>query len=287
MESGVTKPIEEAINTIEGIDELRSVTKEGLSQVDRDLRARAQPRGGGAGRARQGRRRSLSQLPEGTDPPVIDKFDVESSPILSIAVSGNRNLREVTEIARKQIKEDIETLRGVGSVILVGGLERAINIDVDTDRLAAYDLSIEQVKAALRAQNIEIPAATSTKGAKELVLRTMGRIDDVEDFKHLIVGNVQRPAAAPSATSARVEDGIVEPRNLARLDGNPAVSLLIRKQSGTNTVEVIDRVKAAARRAARGAAARHHAARSSATSRASSSARSTRCSSTSCWRPSW
>jgi HAE1 family hydrophobic/amphiphilic exporter-1 len=241
MESGVTKPIEEAINTIEGIDELRSVTKEGVSHVavifvlERNREAAAQD-------VRDKVAAIISQLPEGTDAPVVDKFDVESSPIVSIAVAGNRSLREVTEIARKQVKEDLETLRGVGSVTLIGGLERAINVTVDSDKLAAYNIPIQQVKAALRSQNLEIPSGHVDQGAKELVLRTMGRIDKVEDFAQLIVGNVHgRPLTIGDI--ATVTDSFVEPRNLARLDGNPAVSLLIRKQSGTNTVEVIDHIK--------------------------------------------
>ncbi len=241
MESGVTKPIEEAINTIEGIDELRSVTKEGISHVavifvlERNREAAAQD-------VRDKVAAIISQLPEGTDAPVVDKFDVESSPIISIAVAGNRNLREVTEIARKQVKEDLETLRGVGSVTLIGGLERAINITIDTDKLAAYTIPIGQVKAALRSQNLEIPSGHVDQGAKELVLRTMGRIDKVEDFKQLIVGNVHgRPLTIGDVGT--VTDSFVEPRNMARLDGSTAVSLLVRKQSGTNTVEVIDHIK--------------------------------------------
>ena len=241
MESGITKPVEEAINTIEGIDELRSVTKEGLSQVwvmfqlERNREAAAQD-------VRDKVAGIMSQLPEGTDMPIVDKFDVESSPILSIAVAGNRSLREVTELARKQVKEDLETLHGVGSVTLVGGLERAINVDVDAQKLAAYHIPIQQVKAALRAQNIELPSGRVDEGAKELVLRTMGRIAHVEDFAHLIIGNVRgRPLTI--ADIGTVSDSYVEPRALARLDGKPSVSLMIRKQSGTNTVEVIDRVK--------------------------------------------
>src|SRR5262249_12252783 len=151
------------------------------------------------------------------------------------------SLREVTEIARTQVKEDLETLRGVGSVTLVGGLERAIKVDVDTDKLAAYNIPIGQVKAALRSQNLEIPSGHVDQDAKELVLRTMGRLDQVDDFKQLIVGNVRgRPITIGDI--ATVTDSYVEPRNMARLDGNPAVSLMIRKQSGTNTVEVIERI---------------------------------------------
>ncbi|MFQ5666915.1 MAG: efflux RND transporter permease subunit, partial [Candidatus Binatia bacterium] len=241
MESGITKPIEEAINTIAGIEELRSVTKEGLSRVvvifvlERNREAAAQD-------VRDKVAGVLSRLPAGTNTPIVDKFDVESSPILSIAVAGKRSLREVTELARKQVKENLETLPGVGSVIMVGGLERAINVAVDTDKLAAYKIPVQQVKAALRSQNIEIPSGHVDEGPKELVLRTMGRIDRVEDFEQLIVGRGHgRPVTVGDI--ATVTDGYVEPRHMARLDGKPAVSLLLRKQSGTNTVAVIDRVK--------------------------------------------
>jgi HAE1 family hydrophobic/amphiphilic exporter-1 len=240
MESSVTKPIEEALNTIEGIDEMHSVTSEGLSTVmvffdlERNGEAAAQD-------VRDKISTVLSQLPPGTDSPVVAKFDIESTPILSIVVSGNRDLREITEIAKKQIKEDIETQRGVGSVSLIGGLERAINIVLDTDRLVAYGLSIDQVKAAIRAQNIEIPGGRVEQGKRELILRTMGRVERAEDFRALIVGTAQgRPLTLGDLGT--VEDSYVEPRNLSRLDGQPAVTLTIRKQTGTNTVEVIDTV---------------------------------------------
>ncbi|MFN8640394.1 MAG: efflux RND transporter permease subunit [Candidatus Binatia bacterium] len=241
METSVTKPLEEAINTIEGIDELTSTTSEGLSTIivffslSRDGDAGAQD-------VRDKVSTVMSQMPEGTDQPVVAKFDIESTPILSIVVSGNRDLREVTEIAKRQIKEDIETQRGVGSVSMIGGLERAINIVLDTDRLAAYGLSIDRVRNAIRAQNIEIPGGRVDQGQKELILRTMGRIERAEDFAQLIVGSAQgRPLRI--ADLGHVEDANVEPRALARLDGHPAVTLLVRKQTGTNTVEVINTVK--------------------------------------------
>ncbi len=241
MESSLTKPLEEAINTIEGIDEMTSMTGEGVSTIvvffslSRDGDAAAQD-------VRDKVASVLAELPEGTDPPVVAKFDIESTPILSIVVSGNRDLREVTEIAKKQIKEDIETQRGVGSVSLIGGRERAINIILDTERMAAYGLSIDQVRNAVRAQNIEIPGGRVDQGQRELILRTMGRVARAEDFLALIVGSsAGRPLTIGDI--GRVEDSYVEPRNLARLDGKPAVTLLVRKQTGTNTVAVIDTVK--------------------------------------------
>src|SRR5262244_1181262 len=119
----------------------------------------------------------LSQLPVGTDPPVVDKFDVDAVPVMGIAISGRRSLREVTELARKQVKEDIETLSGVGQVILIGGQERAINVFVDPDRLTAQGLSIGQVRTAIQQQNLELPGGRLDQTRRELVVRTMGRIE--------------------------------------------------------------------------------------------------------------
>src|SRR5256712_1524407 len=241
METGVTKVIEEAVNTIDGIDELRSITKEGLSSLvvqfvlekPRDIAAQdVRERVGGV----------QAQSPVGTDPPVIEKFDVDAVPVMSIAISGRRTLREVTELARKQVKEDIETLSGVGQVILLGGQERAINVFVDPDRLTAQGLSIGQMRTAIQQQNLELPGGRLDQTRRELVVRTMGRIEHVPDFNDLIVAHVgDRPLRVRDLGYA--EDGVVEPRTLARLNGENAVQLVVRKQSGTNTVAVIDRVK--------------------------------------------
>src|SRR5262245_34740407 len=242
METSVTKVIEDAVNTIEGIDELRSTTKEGLSQLvvqfvlekNRDVAAQD---------VRDKVASVLSQLPVGTDPPVVDKFDVDAVPVMGIAISGRRSLREVTELARKQGKEDIETLSGVGQVILLGGQERAINISVDPDRLAAQGLSIGEIRTAIAQQNLELPGGRLDQTRRELVVRTMGRIEHVPDFNELIVTHAgDRPLRVRDL--GRAEDGVVEPRTLTRLNGENAVQLVVRKTSGQNTVELIDRVKA-------------------------------------------
>ncbi|MCE9589081.1 MAG: efflux RND transporter permease subunit [Planctomycetes bacterium] len=242
METGVTKPIEEVVNTISGIDELRSTTKEGLSVVNitflleknRDV----------AQQEVQGKINTiLTQLPTGTDAPIVDKFDVDASPVVTIAVSGKRSLREVTEIADKQIKDQLSSLSGVGSVSLVGGRKRAINITVDTDKLEAYRLSIAQVRQALESQNLELPGGRVDQSSRELVLRTMGRIEDPAQFKNIIIANVNgQPIRIKDV--GRAEDSNEEPRGLGRLDGENAVLLVVQKQSGTNTVKVIDTVKA-------------------------------------------
>ncbi len=242
MESGVTKPIEEIVNTIEGIDELRSTTKEGISTIivqfllEKNSAVAAQE-------VRDKVATVVSRLPSGTEPPIIEKFDVDASPIMSVVVAGNRNLREVTEIAKKQIKEVIETVSGVGAVIMVGSRERAVNITVDPAKMSAYEISILQVRDALQRQNVELPGGRVDQGNRELVLRTMGRMPDVEAFADLIVGTYKgRPIRIRDIGLA--ENGTAEPRGFARLNGSNAVSLVVRKQSGTNVVSVVDAVKA-------------------------------------------
>ena len=242
METGVTKVLEEAVNTIDGIDELRSLTKEGLSTIVVQF-VLEKSRDTAAQDVRDKVATVLAQLPVGTDPPVIDKFDVDAIPVMGIALSGRRNLREVTELARRQVKEDIETLAGVGQVIMLGGQERAINISVDPDRLTAQGLSIGEVRETIQRQNLELPGGRLDQTRRELVVRTMGRVERAAEFGDLIVARGgERPLRVRDIGMA--EDGIVEPRTLSRLNGENAVQLVVRKQSGTNTVEVIDRVQA-------------------------------------------
>ncbi|MBY0586084.1 efflux RND transporter permease subunit [bacterium] len=253
METTITKPIEENVNTISGIDEIASTTKEGITTVI--IQFLLEKDGAVAAQEVEARVRTiLRQLPQGMDPPIIDRFDLDAAPIMTLAVSGRRDFREVTELARKRVKEVLETVDGVGSVTLVGGRQRAINVIIDPPRLLKFEppLTIEDVRQALLRNNQEQPGGRVEQGLSETVLRTMGRLDDPSQFESLIIAN---RGGQPIRLSdvARVEDSIEEPRSLSRLwintrdDDNPgdnAVSLIIRKKSGTNTVAVVESVRA-------------------------------------------
>ncbi len=250
METGVTKLIEEAVNTISGIDELRSTTKEGICTVvvqfvlekNRDV----------AQQEVQGKVNTiLSRLPQGSDAPIIDKFDVDATPVMTIAISSKEpaaadvaaaRQREITEVSDKQIKDTLSSLSGVGSVTLVGGSKRAIQVTVDARKLEAYHLSIDQVRQALANQNLELPGGRVDQNEREPILRTMGRIEKTSDFRKVIVANSGGQPIRVSDLGS-VDDDIEERRSLGRLDNNPAVLLIVQKQSGSNTVEVINTVK--------------------------------------------
>ena len=216
----------------------------------------------------------LADLPDGTEPPIIDKFDTGSMPVMTIAVSGRRDFREVTELARKQIKERLETVNGVGAITLVGGRIRAMNVVVDTDKLAGLQpLDRGRADGPRCGRTWRCPAAGSTRGrASWSSGRSAGSTPRAE-FNDLIVAN-RNGYPIRIRDIGRAEDSFEEPRTLARLDGDNAVSLVVQKQSGTNTVKVVDDVKARLERAQGRAAARHRRPRSSATSRGSSGSRS-------------
>jgi len=189
VETQITKRVEEAVNTIEGIDELRSVSAEGVSQVFITF-VLERPADSAASDVRDRVNRILRDLPEDVEPPVIEKLDVDAAPILSIAVSGKRSLREITEVVDKRVKQNIESMGGVGQVRFIGDRKREVQVYLDPDKLRAYNLSVDQVRQGLASQNVEIPGGRIDQGAKELTLRTLGRIERVEDFNNLIIASV-------------------------------------------------------------------------------------------------
>ena len=241
VETLISRPIEDAINTVDGIDELRSVSGQGSSfviatfKLDHDLETAAQD-------VRDRVSQVLRDLPEDATPPVVFKFDNDSTPVLSLALSADRSVRELTEFADKVVRVQLERSSGVGEVRVVGGLERAVNVWIDAERLAAYQIPITSVRQALERQNADVPGGNVDTGGEELVLRTMGRYKDPNSFNDLTIATING-APVRLRDIGRVEDGTKEQRSLARLNGAPTVMLEVRRQSGANTIEVINGVK--------------------------------------------
>jgi HAE1 family hydrophobic/amphiphilic exporter-1 len=240
IETQLTKRIEEAVNTISGIDELRATSGQGSSNVtitfalERDIEAATQD-------VRDKLATIVSQFPADTKPLVIQKVDPDAAQILSLNLLASREQTEITEIADKKIKQDLETLKDVGSVNLLGERKRQIQLLLNADRLNAYGLSVDQVRDAVIRQNVEIPGGSFVAGPAEVALRTMGRIKNVDDFNRIVLGYRDGSAITFGDIGRVVDDG-GEIRNAHRTNGRPSMALLVRKQSGTNTVAVADRV---------------------------------------------
>jgi HAE1 family hydrophobic/amphiphilic exporter-1 len=237
----VVLPLEEAVSTISGLDELNSQASEGSARItckfllEREIESAAQD-------VREKVAGALRNLPPNILPPIIQKADPDSDPVISLVVAGDRNLRETTEIADKQIKRVLETVDGVGEVSMTGSRERQIRIFADAEKLNAHNLTISQLEQAIQNENVEIPGGRIIRGESEMGVRTLGRIDAVGQFGDIIVANVNGTPIRVNDVG-RVEDSFAEPRTWNSIEGKQAVSLDVRRQSGTNTVKIIDAVK--------------------------------------------
>lgn len=241
IETEITDKVEGAVNTISGIDELRSTSVEGVSQVFITFLLEKNP-DVAAQEVRNKIELIVNDLPVTAEQPIVQKLDTDAAPVVRIAVSAPRSLREVTDVADKKIKQQIESINGVGDVQIIGGRTREIQIWVDPDKLRAFNVTVAQVADSVRAQNMELPGGRIDEGARELTVRTMGRIADPAQFNDLVVAN-RGTYSVKLSDVGYAEDGAEEPRTEAKLNGLPAVTLVVSKQSGQNTVAIADAVK--------------------------------------------
>jgi HAE1 family hydrophobic/amphiphilic exporter-1 len=242
IESTITRRVEDVVATVEGIDNIRSTSTESLSIVsvtfhlNRDIDVAAQD-------VRDAVAGVISLLPRDAKPPLIKKLDADSSPILTLVLAGSKTPRELYELADREVKDSIESCGGVGQVVINGGQKRAINVWIDADRLAAYKIPILRVRDAVARQNSEIPGGRVDEGHREVTLRTLGRFPDPQLFNDLVVARIGNTPVR-IRDIGRAEDGHKEQRTFATYDGSPAVAIEVRRQSGANTIEVINNVKA-------------------------------------------
>jgi HAE1 family hydrophobic/amphiphilic exporter-1 len=242
IETEITKKIEGAVNTISGIDELRSTSVEGRSLVtvafllEKDGDVAAQE-------VRDKVNLVIPTLPETALAPVIQKFDPDAAPVLQLVVSSPRPLHELTRLADELIKQPLESVSGVGQIQIVGGAAREIQIHLDPDRMLAHGITVTDVAAALRQQNLELPGGRMNQGEQEFTVRTMGKITDAPAFNAIPVANRGAYVVRISDIGEAV-DSQEELRSASFLNGRPALTLVVSKQSGQNTVAVAQAVKA-------------------------------------------
>jgi hydrophobe/amphiphile efflux-1 (HAE1) family protein len=241
VESDISMKVEEAVNTISGIDELRSISNEGVSQVfvtfvlEKDVDTALQE-------VRDQVATIQADLPEGIEAPVVRKIDPAATPILYVAVRSNAPIERVTEVADKVVRRRIESTSGVGQVSVLGGSKRQINVRLDPARLRALDVTALDVERAINSSNRTIPGGRLEGGPDQQVLRIRGRAERPEAIGDIVV--VERKTSSVHVRDvATVEDGVESPETAAMRDGSPAVLLSIRKQSGSNSVAVVDQVR--------------------------------------------
>ncbi len=241
VETELTDKIEESVNTISGIDELMSMSSENVSLVwvsfdlEKDADVAAQE-------VRDRVNGILGELPRDAEPPIIQKLDPDSEPVIAVALWGPASEREITEYADKKLRRRLETASGVGQVTIVGGRPRQLNVVTDTAKLSGVDLTAADLVSSLQTQNVQIPGGKVEQGLRDLTLRTYGRVQEPKGFEALPIatrnGHVIRIGDV-----ARVEDSVGDIESIARVDGKPAVVMFVRKQSGTNSISVVDAVK--------------------------------------------
>ncbi len=241
METEVTDQIEGALNTVPGIDEMRSSSSRSSSNITLTFNLEKNP-----DQAYQEIQQKLStvinRLPEDADPPIARKSDPDSTPVLMYSISSSRSTTELTDLVTTLIQEKIESADGVGEVVVFGGRVKQIKLYIDPDRLRSYGLSTSQVTAAVTAQNQELPGGTLVEGAKTVGLRTISKLTKVADFNDIVIASKNGFPIKLKDVGHAEENG-ADPTNTLSLDGNPAVAVGIRKQSGANTVALISNVK--------------------------------------------
>jgi len=241
METEVTDIIEGAVNTVPGIDEMRSSSSQGRSNVTLTFNLDKNP-----DQAYQEIQQKLSsvvnRLPETADPPQVRKSDPDSQPVLIYAISAPRDLVKLNDFVETNIQERIQSVDGIGEVVIFGGRERQIKIYVDPTRLRAFNLSITDVSNAIRTQNLELPGGSLIEGDKTSGLRTISKLTDVNQFNDIVI-TTRNGFPIKIKDIARVQDGGADATSAASLDGVQSLYLAIRKQSGSNTIALINGVK--------------------------------------------
>jgi len=240
VETEVTDKIEASVNTIAGVEELRSTSSEGSSNVtvtfnlETDIDVATQE-------VRDRVALITNQLPEDVDPPTVRRFDPNQTPIMAIAVTGNQSKGQLTDYVDKVLRRQIENAGGVGDVQLRGGQLRQINIYPDAYKMRSFDITVPDLITALQEQNVEVPGGRVEQTDQTMTLRTKGRLTSMAQFERVLLrsGSGQQVRLLDVA---RVEDGLETETNSAEYNGKLAVQLAIYKQSGTNTLEVIKNV---------------------------------------------
>ncbi|NLP02718.1 MAG: efflux RND transporter permease subunit [Fibrobacter sp.] len=241
VEELITRPVEQVISTIKGLDKLNSTSSEGMSIITATF-----DWGTNLDFAGQDIRENISRIrkymPEGIEDPMVFKFDVSQMPVIFYGVSGMSSTSELKTYLEQTLAPRIERLDGVAGVVVGGGKEREINVYLDKTRLDIYKISPEMVMAAIGSANSNVSSGHVKAGHQEYTIRTMGEYPDVKSVAGTII-TVINGSPVRVGDIARVEDTFKEERHIMRLNGKDGVVLFVTKQSGSNTLAVANNIK--------------------------------------------
>lgn len=241
IESEVTKKIEEVVNEISGVRHIQSESREGYSLIVVEFELEVD----GAIATQDVREKIATirgDLPVDIEEPIISQWDMDAQAVMSITVAARRPPREVTQLVKDKIKPRLESISGVGSVRLIGGHEREIQILLNPDQMEAKQISVDDISNAVIAANLEIPGGRVNEASREYLVRVKGKLQSVDDFRSIIVKNENGTPILLSDV-ALVKDTITEQRSLSTFNREPAVALDIVKQSGANVVDLAENVR--------------------------------------------
>jgi HAE1 family hydrophobic/amphiphilic exporter-1 len=241
VESQISKRIEDAVSTIAGIKRMDSINRESVSLVLIEFKLGVDQDQAGID-VKEKVEQILNDLPQNVEKPQVAKFDFRALPILNLALTGPQSLRELYEVADKQVRDAVSQAPGVASVIIVGGRKREIQVALDPAQLVAFGLDASQVAAAIARENVSVPAGRVTEPGQEYSLRVLGEFTDLNELRRL---PVQTPEGGVVRISdlGRVVDASEEARDLAVLDGVSSVGLYVQKRTDANTVETAANVR--------------------------------------------
>ena len=236
MEELVTRPIEESMSAVPGVEELTSVSSEGTSNV-RVSFAWGTNLDAAANDIRDRLDRVIPRLPDDADRPVLRKFDLAQFPVLIFGAYGNLDPIQLEKLIQDHVKYRIESIPGVAALDIWGGMEREIHINLDRDKIKALEIPIDQILARIRAENVTVPAGTLERGNLEILVRTPGQYTNLAELENTLIA-LRSGETIRLSEIASVEDTHQKVTRLIRINGKPGVRLSVQKQSGTNTVEV-------------------------------------------------
>ncbi len=240
IEEQITRPIEEAVAAVQGVEEITGTSSEGRSRV-RISFAWGTDLDEAANDIRDRIDRILSRLPEGVERPSIRKFDLSAFPVLIMGVSGNMSPMDLRQLVEDKIQYRLERLPGVASVDIWGGLNREIHIIVESKQLKSFGLSVDDVISALRNENKNIPVGLYTKGNHDILIRTQGEFASLDEIRNTVIATRNKTPLTIEDV-AKVTDSYEEITQRIRIDGEPGLRISFSKQSGANTVNVAESV---------------------------------------------